>query len=424
MRVILLIIVILFSLNSNAQKIDCSLQTKEYQEYLVVKNYADAFSPWEFVKTKCPKQSEEIYTDGVKIIQYKIDVASTQEDKVKLVRSLLNLYDQFNKNFPETTQDFEVNKGLALLENNIDAKDEMFQLFDNGFSKALDKVTSANAIYNYFKLLTEKNQNGDKSVSNDKIIEKYTLLSNQINELFVKNPAEKESYVAARRAVDALANDFLNCDNLTNYFEKRVTQNQENATWLQASLSVMAEKCSATPIFLSIAEKFYALKVSSQSANYLAIASLKNRKFDESKKHFLESADLETNTIEKATKYYTLATGLYSSDKKKSKEFLLKSLEFNPKLGKAYLFLAQLYANSASDCGKTPFEKKAVYFLAIQAVKKAAIVDEMLKTNVELYVKDFSKESLSSKDISDAKMNGKSLTIDCWINEKITFPVK
>lgn len=423
MRVIVLIIVILFGLNSSAQKKDCSAQTKEYQEFIKLNNFSDAFSPWEFVKDKCPKQSETIYTDGAKIIQYKIDNATTLEDKEKWVRDLLGLYDKYHKNFPETTQDFEIHKGLALLENNIDSKDEIFQLFDSGFSKALDKVTSANAVYNYFKLLIEKNQNDDKLVSSDKIIEKYTSLNNQINELFLKNPKEKESYVAAKRAINALANDFLNCDNLTNYCEKKLPQNQENETWLQASLSILSDKCSATPIFLSMAEKYYSLKTSAQSANYLALASLKNRKFEEAKKLFIESADLEEDVNEKATKYYTLATGLFSGDKPKSKELLLKSLELNPKLGKAYLFLAELYVQD-SGCGKTPFEKKAVYYLAEQTVKKAALADEKLKGNIDVFMKNYSKESLSAKDISEAKMNGKTITIGCWINEKITFPAK
>ena len=421
MRVFLFTTVLLFGLNSSAQKIDCSLQTTEYQEFLKVNNFDDAFTPWEFVKNKCPKQSESIYTDGVKIIQYKIENAKNEEEKETLVRQLMKLYDQYYKHFPKSIEDYNIYKAMALIDNAIAANEEIYQLLDNGFTTSLDKVTSGNAIYNYFKLLTEKNQNGDKSVSNDKVVETYTLLSNHIATLFEKNPSEKESYIAAKRAINALADKFLNCDVLTKYYESKLSQNQENLTWLQASLQVMAEKCSATPVFLSIAEKKYALKVSSQSANYLAIASLKNRKFDEAKKLFLESAELEKNPIEKSNKYYNLATGLYSSDKPKAKELLLKSLEFNPKLGTAYLFLAQLYANSASECGKTEFEKKAVYNLAIETIKKAAVADEKLKANVTMFVNDFSKEALSASDISKAKMNGKTITIGCWINEKITL---
>jgi hypothetical protein len=424
MRAVILLIVFFFGVNSNAQKTDCSRQTFEYQNFLEVDNYVDAFSPWEFVKINCPKQSESLYTDGVNIIQYKIDTAVTPEEKEKLVRDVLLLYNQYHKNFPETTQDFEVYKGLALLNNGIDAKEEQFQLFDAGFSKALDQVTSGYAIYTYFILLSEKNKKGDPSASNDKMIEQYASLKNHLKKLLVDNPAEKDSYIAADRALDALANPILNCENLTAYYQNSVKQNQENEIWLGAALNLLAENCATTPIFRSMAEKLYLLKVSAQSANYLALANLKNRNFDDAKKYYIESAALETNPNSKATKYYTLATGLFSGDKVKAKEYLLKSLEFNPKLGKAYLFLAQLYANSAMECGKTEFEKKSVFLLAAQTVKKAALADEMLKSNVEMYTKEYSNKAPSTKEISDAKMNGKTILIGCWINEKITFPSK
>ncbi|MGV9003383.1 tetratricopeptide repeat protein [Flavobacterium sp.] len=421
MRVFLFITVLLFGLNSNAQKIDCSSQTNEYQEFLNVNNFAEAFTSWEFVKNKCPKQSELIYTDGFKIVQYKIENAKDEEEKEAFVRQLMKLYDQYYKYFPQSIEDYTIYKALALIDNSIDADNEIYNLLDSGFNSSLDKVTSANAIYYYFKLLTEKNQNGDSAVSDDKVVATYTSLSNQIAILLEKNPSEKDSYSAAKRAINALADKFLTCDVLTKYYESKQVQNQDNVAWLQASLTVMSEKCSATPIFLYIAEKFYALKVSPESANYLATASLKNRKFDDAKRLFLAAAELEQNSSEKANKYYNLATGLYSSDKPKAKELLLKSLEFNPKLGKSYLFLAQLYANSAAECAKTEFEKKAVYYLAIETIKKAAIADQILETNVAMFVKDFSKESLSAVDISKAKMNGKTVVIGCWINEKITL---
>jgi len=422
MRIFLVITVLLFGMNSNAQKnIDCSLQTKEYQEFLNVNNFVDAYSPWEFVKDKCPKQSEVVYTDGLKIIKYNIENAKNEDEKEASVRQLIKLYDQFYKYFPKAIEDYNVFKAMALIDNSIDASDEIFQLLDNGFSTSLNKVTSANAIYNYFKLLVEKSQKDTKTVSNDKLIETYSLLNNRIATLFEKNTAEKESYIAAKRAINALGDKYLTCEVLTKYYEKNLGKNQENTIWLQASLQAMSDKCSATLVFLMISQKYYSLVVSSESANYLATASLKNRKFDEAKKFFVESAELEKNSELKASKYYNLATGLFSNDKLKAKEFLLKSIAFNPKMGKAYLFLAQLYANSAAECGKTDFEKKAVYYLAIETIKKAAVADEILKSNVAMFVNDFSKESLSSSDIVAAKMNGKSMTIGCWINEKITF---
>jgi hypothetical protein len=424
MRVCLFIIGLLFCVNSNAQKIDCSSQTTRYQEYISEKKFSEAYSHWEFVKKNCPKQSESIYIDGIKIVQYRIETAKSVEDKERSIRELMSLYDQFNKNFPQTTQDFEVHKAMVLVDNNIEANDEIYQLFESGFSKALDKVSSGNAIYTYFKLLTEKFEKGDKLITNDRIIEKYTLLSSQISKLFDENPAEYETYVAAKRAIDALAEKFLSCDNLADFYQKRFNQNQENEVWLTSALHTMFVNCSGAPIFQSMAEKLYSLKVSGVSANFLASASLKNRKFDDAKKYFIQSAELENNPTEKASKYYMLATGLYSSEKAKSKELLLKSLEFNPKLGKAYLFLSHQYVGSLPDCAKTEFEKKAIVYLAIQTIKKAAIADARLKSNVDLFINQNAPRSLSDKDIRNAKMNGKKMSFGCWINETIQFPSK
>ena len=93
-------------------------------------------------------------------------------------------------------------------------------------------------------------------------------------------------------------------------------------------------------------------------------------------------------------------------------------------MAKAYIFLAQIYANGAKDCGKTDFERKAIGYLAVETVKKAGLAEPHLKPTSDKMAKDFAAQSLTAAEISGAKMNGKSLTIGCWINETITFPAK
>ena len=50
-----------------------------------------------------------------------------------------------------------------------------------------------------------------------------------------------------------------------------------------------------------------------------------------------------------------------------------------PSLGRAYLLIASLYADSANDCGENQFNKRAVYWLAAQTAQKALRVDASLK---------------------------------------------
>lgn len=423
MKAIIFILSIFFITNSNAQKFDCTSKTTEYQAFFKANKIAESYDVWNNVIKNCPKENEVVYTDGIQILQYKIDNAASAEEKEKLVRDVLKLYDQYNKNFPLSTPDFEVNKAMTLVSNKIDAKEEIFNLLDSGFAKASKNVTDVNAIYTYFSIYCERFNNGDKKITANSVLEKYTLVNSLLNELQASKPESKE-YKTAQRAIDNLIKDVATCENLEAFYAKNYSENQENTDWITSALLSLSGKCSNKPIFNTLAEKLYSLKVTAQSANFMALGNLKQRKFPEAIKFYYESAELQTNPIEKAKIYYTLATGLLANDLPKSKEYLNKAVASDPKMGKAYLFLAQLYANSANDCGKTDFEKKAVYYLAIQTAKKAAIAEPRLKPTSDKVAKDFEAKSVTAAEISKAKMNGKSLTIGCWINETITFPAK
>lgn len=423
MKAIIFILGVLFITNSNAQKFDCSSKISEYQELFQTKKIKESFEPWSEVRKNCPKENEAVYTDGIKILQYKIDNAASAEEKEKLVRDVLKLYDQYNKNYPFTTADFEVNKAMTLVANKIDAKEEIFNLLDNGFAKASKSVTDANAIYTYFSMYCEKFNSGDKKITSNSVLEKYTLVNTLLNQLQAAKPENKD-YKTAQKAIDSLIKDLATCENLDAFYTKNYADNQENVDWITSALISLSGKCSAKPIFNTMAEKLYSIKVTAQSAKFMALGNLKLRKFPEAIKFYNESAELQTNPTEKAKIYYTLATGLLANDLPKSKEALNKALTSDPKMGKGYLFLAQLYANSAKDCSKTDFETKSVYYLAIQTAQKATIAEPRLKPTADKMAEGFSTLSLAPADIYKAKMNGKSLTIACWINETITFPAK
>ncbi len=424
MRVLFLTILLLTNFVNNAQKIDCSKQIKEYQEFLNVKNFHDALSPWEFVAKNCPKQSPETYTDGIQIHQYKIDNTSTQEDKEKQVRELMKLYDQFYKNFPEEAKDFEVKKAMLLVDKNIDAKNEIFTLFESGFAEASDKVKDANTIYNYFKIYNQKFVDGDKKITTDMYIEKYQELNQLLSDLMISNPSNSDEYTAALKALKSTGKEVINCDNLASYYNKNLTTNAENIKWFEGALELLKVKCNNTPIFLTMAERYYNLNRTAKSAGYVALASIKNRKFDDAKKYYDEAATLETNPVEKAKIYYDMGVALYNDNLGKTKEYLSKAIELDPKLTRAYIYLSQAYANNAEKCSKNDFEKKVIYYLAIQTARKALINDPKSAPTIESLTTSYAKKALTLEEIHSGKLSGKSHTVGCDINETVTFPLK
>lgn len=424
MKAIFSLIGILFITGINAQKFDCSSKTTAYQELFTVKDISGAFDTWSEVRKNCPAHSETIYTDGINILQYKIDNADDKEREI-LVRDLLKLYDQYNKNFPASTVDFEVSKAMALYDNKIEANDEILNLLNSGFAKASESITDASAIFTYFRLAYEKFKAGDSKYNADFVVDKYALTNSMLARLQTTNPSKAADYTAAERSIHSLAKDLATCDNLAAYYEKNYSEHQEDTAWIAAALTSLSAKCSAKPVFNTMAQNLYAAKVSSQSAYFMALANLKQRKFEDAIKFYNEAAELETNPQEKAKLYYNLATGLLASDMEKSKEAIHKALQADPKMAKAYLYLAQAYTNANSvNCGKTDFEKKAIYYLAIETARKAGTIDAKLKPAGDKMAKDYASKTLTQSEINKQKMNGKSLTIGCWINETITFPSK
>lgn len=422
MRVLVLMMLLMIYSVSNAQKIDCSKQIKEYKDFLGSKKIDESIQPWEFVLKNCPKDNPEVYTDGVAIYQYRIETAKSTEEKEKVVRDLMKLYDQFHKNFPERSKDYEIKKGMLLVDNSIGTDDEILTLFESGFSKVKD--VEGRVIFSYFKLFHKKFKNADSKISANTYVEKYSSLYQLTNQMLLSKPNYSDEYNATLRSLKSEARSVINCENLTAYYEAKTNENEENIQWFETALDILSARCSDKPIFLSMAQKFYDLNKNAKSAGFLAMASVKNRKTDDAKKYFEEAAMLENDSIEKAKIYYNLGATLYNGNLEKTKEFMNKAISFDPMLDRAYLFLSNAYVDKAEKCTENDFDKKAVYYLAIQTIKRAQNQNPKFAGKYDSLIAELEKKSLSVEEIFQAKLFGKTYKIKCGINEIVEFPQK
>ena len=72
---------------------DCKVNLSLFTYYVQVKSYADAYDPWMKVYTECPSLSKNIYSLGVRILEWKIKQATTQEEFKAAFDQLMKLYD-------------------------------------------------------------------------------------------------------------------------------------------------------------------------------------------------------------------------------------------------------------------------------------------------------------------------------------------
>jgi hypothetical protein len=100
----------------------------------------------------------------------------------------------------------------------------------------------------------------------------------------------------------------------------------------------------------------------------------------------------------------------------------MKALKFQPSMGRAYLMISNLYANSANECGDSQFNKRAVYWLAANTARKAGEVDASIKKVARKTAESYVGRAPSKTDIFTEGNQGATIKFSCWINSSVKVP--
>jgi len=143
----------------------------------------------------------------------------------------------------------------------------------------------------------------------------------------------------------------------------------------------------------------------------------------EALKYYEESIILEEDNYKKAKILMKIANKFKANGRKSSaRNYANKALGYQPSLGRAYLLIASLYAESANQCGDSQFNKRAVYWLAEKTARKAGKVDASLKKIVTQTINSYGGRAPSKTDIFTEGNEGTTISFNCWIKRSIKVP--
>ncbi len=439
--------------NASAQEAAtmCEGSLKSFEDQVKEGSYDAAAVSLEGLRKSCSKYSEKIYTQGESVLKYNIEAAQDDAQRLAFIDALVALYKEYDKNFPQNTYGGDVKQAMLLNQYKIISQEDFFKRLDAAWKKNSRNFTDHNSLEAYFMMYLSQYQAGNKGITQEQFIEKYGEVSGQavmtMNDLVEKRDAlqlkqqdaplsEDEQYLltlygpaiegfdATVDNINILASKHFTCDKLELYYEKNWETRQTDVVWLEALVDVMfRNRCHNSAMLQKAAYSLHQLKPSAQSAQYLgSLAQRKNKRTD-AVAYFEQSAKLEKTAEKKAERYYTIATLLRGSNNKQAKEYALRSAQMNPKSAKPYLFLAEMYSSPGKDCGLSPFETKALNWLAIETLKKAELAEPKYKATVAAMSERFAKKAPTKDEVKAAgKKKGKAITFGCWINETITIP--
>ncbi len=439
-----------FSANAMAQNPECNTNLSLYAGDVKAGNLDGAYDAWKMVYDNCPDLHYANFAYGEKILKHKIENASGDE-KTNFVNALMKLYDESLKYFPDkfTKAGVTVDKVIAGKEYGLLDDEKVYEQLGVAFKEDKDNFKNAKALYMYFSALVDLHKAGKKDLQEvfnvyDDVTEKIELENKELTESIVKLVEKEEAgtitsnekkvlnaaytngaaYEQVSGSVDAKLGQLADCENLIPLYQKNFDAKKNDPSWLRAAASRMDSKeCTGDPLFVKLVEELHKLEPSAESAYYLGLLKDKAGDSKGSIKYYNEAVSLQSDKYKKAKLLLRIASKYSKSGSKTAaRNYANQALENNPALGSAYLILANLYANSANDCGTTAFEKRAVYWKAADLARQAAKVDPSVKSRALQTVKSYEGLAPSRTDIFNADMAGKTVKFNCWVGGSVKVP--
>jgi len=457
MKKFLIPIVLLISYNlSYSQQNEEDINTLSiFNEYSKAKNYDAAFNPWMELRNRNPKFHLGIYSEGEKILKYKIE-KSSGEEKTNFIQDLILLYSQRREYFQRKTPLGKFLAKSAKLQ--YDFREELnisnldvFNSFDNAFKLDLETFNNPKDLLTYFKLAVELFDEGIKTAEElfnkyDEISEKvesevenYTIKLNtflpsndSIQATYSKKDAQKiraynsylKGYEQISKGMDISLGIRANCENLVILYDKNYQDNKNDGLWLQRAMNRLAGKdCINTELFVRILQQKNNLDPNPDTSYYLGIIKDREGNSDEALDYYNQAIELQKDGYKKAKILFKIATNFKKSGSfSNARTYYRKALTFNPSMGKCYIAIAQMYASSAKNCGSDNFSQRAVYWLASNEALKAFKVDSNLKKAAYSSSENYLAKAPQKSEIFSSGREGELITIGCWIGSSVKVP--
>lgn len=430
----LTIFLLIFSIVSNAQTKDDKFGVDKqktlyhnsiYVEHVKQKNYEEALPSWRYMFKNAPKYNRTLYKNGVKLMRYLI----AKKNDLKYVDSLMLVYDMRIKYFGNhKTYD----KGWILSKKaedlfkykkkDVNALKEVVTIAEEAIKLKKEKVsptifsTSMLAVYELYK---------KSAVNKEKIInsyQEYVAALEKIEKTTTNAKIKKIANKVAKKVEKIFFKaGVADCNTLVEVFTPKYKANSSDVELIKKIIKLFksADECTDLPFYIELSEKLYSLEPSSESAANMA--KMFSRQGDNVKtiQYYNQAIKLETNNITKA-EYKLKIASMMLKDKKlrETKKIALEALKLNPKLGMAYILIGRAYAQYSPKYSKKNFERRTLYWAAVDKFIKAKAVDSSVARDANIYIKTYKQQFPLSEDaFMEGYTKGKVYKIGSWINE-------
>ena len=450
MKLGLLLVSIFMIQNSFAQ--NCVQKLNLFSQSAKIKDYKTAMPHYKDLVDNCPATSVATYQYGEKMLKELIKKEEDKTKKKELIDKAVKNYKLRLKHFPEKSNAGDLYAKIATLkyENKIGSREEQYESYKKAWNSSEKHITDPKSLLIYFSLLVNlyeddkkdikevfntyedvtlgiENLQNEKAAKLKKLISKKEEngLSSRENKILKNSEIYLDYYAKIKSSLDSKLTKLADCGTLIPLYKDEFDENSEDVEWLKnVSSQLYTKECTDSELFIKVVDAKHKLEPTAATAKYLGKLSEEKKDYNKALKYYNESIKLQDKNTKNSTLYYNIGNiykkkGQYS----KARSNYRKALDIKPSLGYAYLKIAEMYSDSANDCGNEVFKKLAVYWLAENYARRAGRVQPSIKKSANSAADSYAGRAPKKSDIFQKNMSGKTVNYDnCWIGESVKVP--
>lgn len=452
---------------NEADSLKCLEQITNFRTFYNAKAYADAYEAWQYVIQHSPCSWDGIYTNAQTMFQNLIKDEKDSARRELLIDSLMYTFDVRSTYFPEK---FTPGSGLGLKAYNTIRyrKNEYEKAFDWFVqSVEMEKENTQPAVWDaYFQLaenmtkakrdtsivveayeratdyidLSIHNATKAYETSADALEELQTKLDNgELDRMafdkqakkFIQDTTRQQKLIVNYRKTLAKVNNavtpYASCEVLDMLYTKKFEDIKGDLAAVSKMVNTMFKGgCTNSQVFQDGLAILHKASPSRNTAFMMGNLTFKNYAQNQSAEELAEAIDYFKEAVKLSETHEQTAEACYmlalayrmKGSFSESRSAAYDALKAKPNMGKAYILIGDLYANSGGRCGdeKVP---GAYAWAAADKYAKAAAVDPSCAEDAN---KQRSKLRFPSKEeLFKRGMNaGDSYHVGCWIQENTT----
>jgi len=383
--------------------------------------------PWRWVFFNCPESSQNIYVDGIKIIEYYYNQESDEALKQKYIDTLMLIYDNRIKYFGQANTSREGlvlgRKGVDLYKYRPEEFVQVYDILDKSISLEANKSIGSVIVY-YFRTTISMAKSG--KIDSAVIIDNYDKVSEIIDynlKLNQNNERKAASWLNVKGNIESSFEPFATCEDFIKIYSKKFNESPDDIELMKKITKILDRKgCNDSELFFETTKKLHTMEPTAESAYLMGVMNIKKEAFQSAADYLEQSVDLLEDVDKKGDAFYLLANIYMNLGKyAKARSFANDGLSVRPEDGSFYIIIGDLYAITAKDCGDNELTKRVAYWAAVDKYYTAKSVDSSVEEEANKRISSYkglfpSVETIFFYDLKE----GDPYTVGCWINERTT----